>query len=352
MQSTTRRRDSAKKRWVVVTSRACYGVGGIQGWSAAIRDELIRSGCNATCWSLRHPSPLEFVTGLLQFLRSSHQVFVTWKYLIALLPVLKAVRLFRSKPTIYVLVHGLELSDLDTNSNRKLRKTISELNIQIIANSEFTKKQVKSLELADDCMVIQPSIFLPDLQGYIRRRPDAYDWTKEKSRVITISRMVKRKNLFNAIDAVITLNRDGAGLDYWIVGAGPLLNEVRNYAAHRGGGRVKVMGRVDESTKWQLLVSSDVFLLPSVDCENGRDYEGYGIALIEANWAGLPVVAGPSGGMPEAVQVGVTGEVSDGTVAGIAAALSVVLSRTASQSDLKAWAARHRSGFVAGIAAL
>jgi phosphatidylinositol alpha-1,6-mannosyltransferase len=56
----------------------------------------------------------------------------------------------------------------------------------------------------------------------------------------------------------------------------------------------------------------DVFALPCRTRGGGLDVEGLGIVLLEAAAAGLPVVAGNSGGAPETVQEGRTGHVVDG----------------------------------------
>jgi phosphatidylinositol alpha-1,6-mannosyltransferase len=56
------------------------------------------------------------------------------------------------------------------------------------------------------------------------------------------------------------------------------------------------------------------------------DVEGLGIVFMEASAAGLPVVAGNSGGAPEAVRQGITGEVVDGRdVAAVATQVSRLL---------------------------
>ena len=58
----------------------------------------------------------------------------------------------------------------------------------------------------------------------------------------------------------------------------------------------------------------------------GLEVEGLGIVFLEASAAGLPVVAGRSGGSPDAVLDGVTGHVVDGTsVTEVAAALTGLL---------------------------
>ena len=58
--------------------------------------------------------------------------------------------------------------------------------------------------------------------------------------------------------------------------------------------------------------AGDVFAMPCRTRGGGLDVEGLGIVFLEASAAGLPVVVGDSGGAPETVRRGVTGEVVDG----------------------------------------
>ena len=56
----------------------------------------------------------------------------------------------------------------------------------------------------------------------------------------------------------------------------------------------------------------DVFAMPCRTRGGGLDVEGLGIVFLEASATGLPVIAGTSGGAPETVEDGVTGDVVDG----------------------------------------
>ncbi|MDP9406653.1 MAG: glycosyltransferase family 4 protein, partial [Actinomycetota bacterium] len=69
-----------------------------------------------------------------------------------------------------------------------------------------------------------------------------------------------------------------------------------------------------------------VFAMPCRTRAAGMDVEGLGIVFLEASATALPVVAGDSGGAPEAVRDGVTGRVVDGrNVAAVAEAVSSYL---------------------------
>ena len=58
--------------------------------------------------------------------------------------------------------------------------------------------------------------------------------------------------------------------------------------------------------------AGDVFAMPCRTRRGGLDVEGLGIVYLEASATGLPVLAGDSGGAPDAVRDGETGYVVDG----------------------------------------
>jgi phosphatidylinositol alpha-1,6-mannosyltransferase len=72
--------------------------------------------------------------------------------------------------------------------------------------------------------------------------------------------------------------------------------------------------------------AGDVFAMPCRTRRGGLEVEGLGIVYLEASATGLPVVAGRSGGSPDAVLEGESGYVVDGTsVAEVADAVGGLL---------------------------
>jgi len=88
-------------------------------------------------------------------------------------------------------------------------------------------------------------------------------------------------------------------LELWIVGEGPMLGGMKDFAAALGiAGRVRFLGaRTDVGP---LLANADLFLLPS-------EQESFGLAALEAMACGVPVVATRAGGLPEVIEDGVSG---------------------------------------------
>jgi len=71
-------------------------------------------------------------------------------------------------------------------------------------------------------------------------------------------------------------------------------------------------GRVSWEDLPRYISAGDLFAMPSRSRLGGLEVEGLGIVYLEASACGLPVIAGNSGGAPDAVIEGETGFVVDG----------------------------------------
>ena len=93
-----------------------------------------------------------------------------------------------------------------------------------------------------------------------------------------------------------------------LVGGGPYRDTLTRLARVCGVERDVVL---TGSVPWEELpahyAAGDVFAMPCRTRRGGLDVEGLGMVYLEAAACGLPVVAGTSGGAPEAVRDGVTG---------------------------------------------
>jgi phosphatidylinositol alpha-1,6-mannosyltransferase len=97
-----------------------------------------------------------------------------------------------------------------------------------------------------------------------------------------------------------------------LVGGGPYLPRLREQVrAHGLGDHVRFTGPVPEADLPGHYGAGDVFAMPCRTRRRGLDVEGLGMVFLEASACGLPVVAGDSGGAPDAVRDGVTGTVVD-----------------------------------------
>jgi phosphatidylinositol alpha-1,6-mannosyltransferase len=87
--------------------------------------------------------------------------------------------------------------------------------------------------------------------------------------------------------------------------------------------------------------AGDVFAMPCRTRKLGLEPEALGIVFLEASAVGLPVIAGDSGGAPDAVQDGVTGYVVDGrSPEAIADRLAELLLDRARSKEMGEWGRR------------
>ncbi|MFJ5231621.1 glycosyltransferase family 4 protein [Kitasatospora sp. NPDC088391] len=157
---------------------------------------------------------------------------------------------------------------------------------------------------------VDESTFRPDSGGAaVRARLGLTD----RPVVVCVSRLVPRKGqdtLIRTWPRVLAAHPDAVLL---IVGGGPYRAELEKLVDTVG---VRPSVVFTGAVPWAELPAhygaGDVFAMPCRTRRGGLDVEGLGIVYLEASATGLPVVAGDSGGAPDAVREGVTGYVVPG----------------------------------------
>jgi phosphatidylinositol alpha-1,6-mannosyltransferase len=153
--------------------------------------------------------------------------------------------------------------------------------------------------------------FRPDPAGRAELR-DRYR-LGERPTAVCLSRLVPRKGQDMLISALPSIRQRVDGAALVIVGGGPYLGALRKLAQDRGvADHVTFTGGVPAPELPAHYALADVFAMPCRTRGAGMDVEGLGIVFLEASATGVPVIAGESGGAPEAVQHNKTGLVIDG----------------------------------------
>ncbi|MDQ1724122.1 MAG: phosphatidyl-myo-inositol dimannoside synthase, partial [Frankiaceae bacterium] len=170
---------------------------------------------------------------------------------------------------------------------------------------------------------VDVGLFRPDVDGTAVR--ERYGLTGRPV-VVCVSRLVPRKGQDTLIDAwprVLAVVPDALLL---LVGGGAGQADLEKRASERGiAHAVVITGGVPWTELPAHFAAGDVFAMPCRTRWGGFDVEGLGIVYLEASATGLPVVAGNSGGAPDAVLEGKTGLVVDGTDTAATAAAIVSL---------------------------
>ncbi|HZH25832.1 MAG TPA: glycosyltransferase family 4 protein [Azospirillaceae bacterium] len=126
------------------------------------------------------------------------------------------------------------------------------------------------------------------------------------------------------------------------VGDGPRRDDIEAAFAHLDPGRVRFLGGLAPPDLAACCAACDLMVWPAVN-------EAYGMALLEGQAAGLPVVAGRTGGVPDVVADGVTGLLPPvGDADAFAAAMAELLRDPVRRAAMSA-AARTRIADVHGF---
>ena len=124
--------------------------------------------------------------------------------------------------------------------------------------------------------------------------------------VVSVSRLVPRKGMDVLIAAAARLVPSFPDLTVAIGGRGRDAGRLEDLA-RRTGAPVRLLGPVPDADLAALVGSADVFAMACRTRWAGLEQEGFGIVFLEAAAAGVPQVAGQSGGAAEAVVDGQTG---------------------------------------------
>ncbi len=203
-----------------------------------------------------------------------------------------------------VFVHGLDVTLSQRNAWKKfLAKQVLRRAKFVVANSEFTKSLAETAGATPQhTAVVYPSLDLP-----MAVSPEALDELRRRHRLegklvlLTVARLVQRKGIERVLSILPQLGQEFPNLAYVVVGSGPEGERLKQLAVQQNLPVVFVGGADDQAlAAWYLLC--DVFVLtPEPD---PVDVEGFGIAYLEAQAAGKPVVATRVAGVPEAVGEG------------------------------------------------
>jgi phosphatidylinositol alpha-1,6-mannosyltransferase len=181
---------------------------------------------------------------------------------------------------------------------------------------EFTKQAISqslTKASAQKMVKIAPGIdvehFSPQDSSQLRREL----MLEEKRVIVSVGRLVHRKGQDHLIQAMPEILKSVPSAHILMVGQGPYLSHLKKLVQELNLlDHVSFIGRIQYAQLPQYICAGDIFAMPSRSRFFGLEVEGLGIVYLEASACGLPVIAGSSGGAPDAVLEGVTGVVVDG----------------------------------------
>ncbi|MFD7084407.1 glycosyltransferase family 4 protein [Streptomyces sp. NPDC002181] len=220
---------------------------------------------------------------------------------------------------IVATTHGHEAGWAQLPGARQLLRRIGEGTDTLTYLGEYTRSRIASAlteQAAARMVQLPPGVdektFHPGSGGAeVRARLGLTD----RPVVVCVSRLVPRKGQDTLIEAMPRILAAVPDAVLLVVGGGPYEADLRALAVSTGvADSVVFTGAVPWAELPAHYGAGDVFAMPCRTRRGGLDVEGLGIVYLEASATGLPVVAGDSGGAPDAVLEGETGWVVRGGV--------------------------------------
>jgi phosphatidylinositol alpha-1,6-mannosyltransferase len=215
---------------------------------------------------------------------------------------------------LLILQHQVHQSALKRRTARALLSSASVL----VANSQWTRDRcvtlMSELELEPTSEQVQVVPLGADHECF---RP-GIDTTSVRERygltegrwLLSVARLTRHKGIDTALQALAALAQDYPDLRYAVVGEGEERDALEAEARNLGvAERVRFLSGVPDRDLPALYNAAQIYLGVSRLME--QRVEGFGISLAEASACGVPVVAGRSGGIPEAVRHEETGFLVD-----------------------------------------
>jgi colanic acid/amylovoran biosynthesis glycosyltransferase len=216
-----------------------------------------------------------------------------------LLPLIRAWK----NPSI-VSFHGADVMvDMDKPTYREATLQMLDAVKLILVRSESLRRALVDLGCDPEKIEIQRTgIPLEEFPFRERVVPKNGEW-----QFVQAGRLIEKKGLPVTLRAFSTFLKQHPSATLTIAGEGPLLPELQRFARELGvTDRVVFTGFISQEQLREIYHRSHIFLHPS---QTGRDgnQEGVPNSMLEAMATGLPVFATEHGGIPEAIENGVSG---------------------------------------------
>jgi phosphatidylinositol alpha-1,6-mannosyltransferase len=218
-----------------------------------------------------------------------------------------------------ILVHGGDLLILQRQARQSLRKrraarALFRAAAVLVANSDWTRDlcrsildqleidagrdKVRTVPLGSDPVLFRPGMDQTEVRS--RYGLNGRRW------LLTVARLTRHKGIDTGIRVLAMLRERYPDLGYAVVGSGDQRAALASLASELGvGDRVRFLLGVTDRDLPALYNTASVYL--GLSRLMPDRVEGFGISLLEAGASGLPVVAGRTGGIPDAVRDGETG---------------------------------------------
>lgn len=202
------------------------------------------------------------------------------------------------------ILHGHELL-MGGKISRWLIRHVLKRYSRLVAVSEFSKDIAMKYVYEKQIDMIPNGIDTGKFA--IPTSQPARNWNGDSLNLLTVGRISPRKGQHNVVEALPVIRKQYPKVMYHMVGIPDHLEPVLERAKQlHVEDLIKVHGAVSNQELNAILAETDLFVMLSKNMTNG-DVEGFGIAIIEANYFGKPAIGSIGCGIEQAIKHESTG---------------------------------------------
>ena len=224
----------------------------------------------------------------------------------------KSLELIKTNKKKICLIHSKEINHgKGTSLNKRVLNVLNNVE-KVVANSKFTKNLAIKYGVDESkIIVINPGVS-PVQKLDEESLNKVENLLKHKSpRLITISRLDKRKNHEKVVMAIRNLKQIYPNIIYICIGYGDEEENIKKLVEELDlKEQVIFFKDIKHELKNSLLAKSNIFVMPSII--HKKSIEGFGIAYVEAAQYGIPSIGGVDGGAADAIDHNKNGLICDG----------------------------------------
>lgn len=270
-------------------------------WKTQLVGDLEDLGVRTRCLGVRHAQDPRWLFRLRRLLATERYdvVHLHSPYVAGLARLIVRTLPAARRPKIVSTEHNVWSSH--TRATRALNRATFRLGDAWLAVSDEVRASLPE-RLRDRVEVVVQGIVLADAEQTLEQREAVraeLGVAPGEVAIATVANLRSTKGYPDLLAAARILVDRGVPARFFIVGQGPLEDELRALHSSLGLGRsVEMLGYRTDAMR--VLSGCDLFALAS-------HYEGYPIAIMEALAIGLPIVATKVGGVPDGVREGIEG---------------------------------------------
>jgi phosphatidylinositol alpha-1,6-mannosyltransferase len=256
---------------------------------------------------------------------------------------LLASALVRPRPRLVLWLNGSEVA---STHQRGRKAAVLRRFDALICISRYTR-QLTEANFPDPRITSRLSVINPGVDAAYWRglAGEPVDRNSGELHVLSVGRLTtnsQHKGVDRVAAAVGKLRGAGAAIRLTVVGDGPLAAEFDEYAQRATMGAYRRHARATDGELAAHYAGADVMALPSQPTiwRDRTFIEGFGLVFLEAAACGTASIGGEMSGAADAISPGRSGELVDGSVESIVAALERILAGQATWSaeSCRAWA--------------